>query len=141
MVTLWMINKVMETVKESINTEHILANKLDILEANDDELYSLMLPQAGLKGNNFIKSMNNNIQQIPPNNVKNRITYTGRKLGTKFQMKDLTKNQQEHDLIRYSKCLETNYNKDYLSQTERIINERTANHCRKDKQSHILNIG
>ena len=44
MVTLWMINKVMETVKESINTEHILANQLDILEANDDELYSLMLP-------------------------------------------------------------------------------------------------
>ena len=30
--------------------------------------------------------MNNIIQQVLPNNVKTRITYTGRKLGTKFQM-------------------------------------------------------
>ena len=41
--------------------------------------------------------MNNNIQQVIPNNVKPRITYTGRKLGTKFQMKDFTKNQHKHD--------------------------------------------
>ena len=49
----------------------------------------------------IIKSMNNSIQQILPNDVKTRITYTGRKLGTKFQIKDLTKNQHEHDLIYY----------------------------------------
>ena len=86
----------------------------------------------------IIKSMNNSIQQILPNNVKTRITYTGRKLGTKFQIKDLTKNQYEHNLIYYSKCPEPNYDKDYLGETARIIIERAADHCGKDKQSDLL---
>ena len=86
----------------------------------------------------IIKSMNNSIQQILPNNVKTRITYTGRKLGTKFQIKDLTKNQYEHNLIYYSKCPESNYDKDYLGETARIIIERVADHCGKDKQSDLL---
>ena len=43
-----------------------------------------ILPHAGPKGNNIIKSINNNIEQMLPNNVKTRITYAGRKLGAKF---------------------------------------------------------
>ena len=82
--------------------------------------------------------MNNNIQQILPNNVKTRITQAGRKLGTKFQTKDLTKNQRKHDLIFYSKYPEPNCNEDYLGETGRRRIERTADHCRKDKQSHLL---
>ena len=40
------------------------------------------------------------MQRILHNNVKTRIKYTGRKLSTKFQIKDLTENQQ-HDVIYY----------------------------------------
>ena len=94
-----MINQVMEAVKDTINTKNISTNQLDILEANNDKLRSVILPYAGPKGNTIIKSMNNDIQQILPNNVKTRVTNTGRKLGTKFQIKDLTKNQRKHDLI------------------------------------------
>ena len=93
---------------------------------------------AGPKGKNVIKSMNNNVQRILPNNVKTRITYTDRKLGTKFQLKDRIKNQHEHDLIYFSKCLEPNCDKDYLGETRRRIIERAADHCGKDKQSHLL---
>ena len=132
---LWMINQVMETVKETINTETISTNQLGTLEANNDKLPSLILPYAGPKGKN-IKSMNNNIQRILPNNVKTRITYTGRKLGTKFQIKDLTENQHEHDLIYYSKCLEPNCDNDYLGETRRRRIERAADHYGKDKQVH-----
>ena len=81
--------------------------------------------------------MNNNLQRIP-SNVKSSITYTDRKLGTTFQIEDFTKNQQEHDLIYYSKCPEPNCDKDYLGETGRIIIERAADHCGKDKQSHLL---
>ena len=133
-----MINQVVETVKETINTETISTNQLGTLEANNDKLYSLTLPYAGPKGKNIIKSMNNNIQRILSNNAKTRITYTGRKLGTKFQIKDLTKNQHEHDLIYYSKCPEPNCDKDYLGETGRRIIERAADHSGKDKQSHLL---
>ena len=135
---LWMINQVMERVKETINTETISTNQLGTLEANNDKLHSLILPYAGPKGKSIIKSMNNNMQQILPNNVKTRITYTGRKLGTKFQIKDLTKNQHEYDLIYYSKCPEPNCDKDYLGETGRRIIERAADNCRNIKQSHLL---
>ena len=105
-------------------------------KANNDKLLSLILPYASPKSKNIIKSMKNNIQRILPNNVKTRISYTGRKLGVKFQIKDLTKNQHEHDLIYYSKCQEPNCDKDYLGETGRRMIERVADHCGKDKQSH-----
>ena len=35
--------------------------------------------------------MNNNIQRILPNVMKTKTTYTGRKLGNKFQIRGLTK--------------------------------------------------
>ena len=133
-----MINQVMKTVKKANNIETISTNQLGTLETNNDKLHSLILPYAGPKSKNIFKSMNNNIQQILPNIVKTRITCTGRKLGTKFQIKDLTKNQHEHDLIYYSKCPETNCDKDYLSETGRRLMERAADHCGKDKQSHLL---
>ena len=135
---LWMINQVMETVKETINTETISANQLGTLEANNDKLHSLTLPYAGPKGKNIIKSINNNIKRILPNNVKTGITYTGRKLDTKFQIKDLTKNQHQYDLICYSKCPEPNCDKDYLGKTGRRITERAAGRCGKNKQSLLL---
>ena len=52
--TLWMINQVTETVKETTNTENISKNQLDILETNNNKLGSLILPCAGPKGNNII---------------------------------------------------------------------------------------
>ena len=54
-------SQVMETVKETINTETISTNQLGTLEANNDKLHSLILPNAGPKGKNIINSMNNNI--------------------------------------------------------------------------------
>ena len=81
--------------------------------------------------------MNNNIQRIPLSNVKTRITYTGRKLGIKFQIKYLTKNQ--HNLIYYSKCPEPNCDKDYLGETGRRIIKRVADHFEKVKKSDLLN--
>ena len=102
-----MINHVMETIKETINSETVSTNQLGILEANNDKLHSLILPYLGSKGN--IKSMSNNIQRILPNNMKTRITYTGRKLGTKFQIKDLTKNQHEHVGLKGRQVIDMNY--------------------------------
>ena len=74
----------METVKEAINTKNISTNQLDVLEASNDKLHSLILPYDGPKSNN-IKYMNNNIHQILSNNVKTRITYTGTDLVLSFR--------------------------------------------------------
>ena len=82
------------------------------------------------KGNTIIKSMNNNIQGILPNNVKTKTTYTGWKRGTKFQIKDPTKIQHGHNLIYYSKFPEPNC----LGETERRRIKRKTDHYRKYKQ-------
>ena len=82
--------------------------------------------------------MNNNIRRILPINVKARFTCTGRKLGTKFQIKDLTKNQYEHDLIYYSKCPEPNCNEDCLGEIGRIRINKTTDYCGRDKQFYLL---
>ena len=130
---LWIINQVMETLKEIINIENILTNQLGTLEANNDKIHSLILPYARRKGNNIIKSMNDNIQQILPNNVKSRITYAGGKLGTKFEIKDLTENQHERDLIYYSKCTKPHCENYYLGETGRRKIDRATDHCGKGK--------
>ena len=52
--------------------------------------------------------------------------------------KDPTKNQHERDLIYFSKCPKPSYNEDYLSKIGRRIDKRTADHCGKDKQSHLF---
>ena len=70
--------------------------------------------------------MSINIQQFFSNT---RIANTGRNSGTKFQIKDLTKNQHEHGLMYYRKCPESYYNEDYLGAIGRIIIERTADLC------------
>ena len=82
-----MINQVMETVKETINTETNSTNQLGVLEANNNKFHSLILKCVGLKGNNISKSVNNSIQRTLPSNVKTRILYVGRKLATKFLLK------------------------------------------------------
>ena len=96
---------------------------------------------AGPKGKNIIESMNNNIQQVLRNNVRSRITYVGRKLRTKFQIKDLTENPHEHDLIYYSKYPESYYYyKDYLVENGRRRIERAAGHCGKISDLTYLNM-
>lgn len=81
--------------------------------------------------------MNDNIKQNFPNNVKTRIAYTGRKLGTKFGIKDLTENQYGYDLIYYRKYPEPNFHENYLGETEIRMIERAVDHSVKDKQSHL----
>ena len=82
--------------------------------------------------------MNSNLKRILPDNVKTRVIYTDKKLGTKFQIKDKTKDQQKHYLIYYSNCSEQTCKEDYLEETGRRIIERSAGHSDKDKQSHLL---
>ena len=48
--------------------------------------------------------MKRKLKKILPNNVKPKITYTRRKLGSLFQIKDQTIFEQKHDVIYHGKC-------------------------------------
>ena len=96
-----------------------------------------MFPFAGAKGGTMLKSMYRCIERIVPNHVNTRITYTGHKLNTRFQIEGKTAQIHKHDLVYYVKCPDQPCNQDYLGETGRRIIERTADHSGKDKRSHL----
>ena len=75
-------------------------------------MHSLILPYADSQGNDIMKSMNNNIKCILPNNMKTAITYTATVFDTKFHINDATKNQHGQDSINYNKCPKPTCNED-----------------------------
>ena len=60
--------------------------------------------------------MKRNLKKILPNNVKPQITYTGRKLGSLFETKDLTISEHKHDAIYHGKCPVENCADDYIGE-------------------------
>ena len=90
-----------------------------------------MLLFAGAKGNTMLKSMIRCIKRIAPKYVNTRITYTGHKLNTRFQIKDKTTQIHKHDPVYYVKCPDQSFNQDYLCETGRRIIERIADHSVK----------
>ena len=54
----------------------------------EQKVHSLMLPIADSKGTTVVKNLNKTLKNVLPSNVKTRITYTGQKLNSTFQIKD-----------------------------------------------------
>ena len=52
------------------------------------------------------------------------VSYTGKKLGTCFTVKDKTVFSHEHDIVYYAKCLEESCPHDYLRELGRRVLER-----------------
>ena len=78
----------MNEVKENKRT--LVTTQIDVPlqnTKNDRKMHSLMLPFVTAKGNILLKSMNKCIKRIIPSDANTRITYTGRKLNTRFQIK------------------------------------------------------
>ena len=78
------------------------------------------------------------LKNVLPSNVKTRITCTGQKLNSRFQIKNKINKKHKHDFIYYTKCPEAFCTEDNLGETSRRILERVADHAGKDKQSRLL---
>ena len=77
------------------------------------------------------------MRKILPNNVKPRIAFTGRKVGTSFQIKDKTEMKHNHDIVYYKECGEEQCSENYIGQTGRRIIERIRDHAWKDSNSYV----
>ena len=104
----------------------------------EQKVHSLMLPFADAKRTTIVKNLNKTLKNVLPSNVKTRITYTGQKLNSRFQIKDKINEKHKHDLIYYTKCPEEFCTEDYLGETGHRIIERVADHAGNDRQSHLL---
>ena len=61
-------------------------------------------------------------------NTKKKLIYTGRKLGSNFNIRNITKKEHKHDLVCNLKCPEEACNETYTGETGRKLVERTDKH-------------
>ena len=59
---------------ENINKDKTSSYYPDTSEQPVGILHSLILPYAGPEGSTIIRTMNNSLKHIPPDNVKTRVT-------------------------------------------------------------------
>ena len=62
----------------------------------------------------------------------------GKKLASKFPVKDQVKFQHQNTVVYYGKCPNVNCKEDYIGETERRLLERVIDHNKRDKKSHML---
>ena len=97
----------------------------------------LVLPYQGKKGDHILKSFKKGMRKILPNNVKPRTAFTGRKVGTSFQIKDKTEMKHNHDIVYYIKCPVEQCNENYIGEIRRRISERIIDHAGRDSNSYV----
>ena len=77
------------------------------------------------------------MSKILPDKQKATLSYTSIKLGSNFNVKDITKKKLEHDLVYRVKCPEETCNETYNGETGRRLIEQIDEHREKDKNSHV----
>ena len=70
------------------------------------------------------------MEQKPLENLK--------KNTSRFQLKDQTKEDHQHDVIYYAKCSEERCTEDYTGERGRRLIERVKDHSSKDLKSYLI---
>ena len=96
----------------------------------------LVLPYQGKQKDHFLKSLKKGIRNILPNNVKARIAFTVRKVGTSFEIKDKTEMKHNHDIKYCNECPEEQCNENYIGETGRIT-EKIIDRAVRDSNSYV----
>ena len=91
-------------------------------DTNDMKSHLLVGPYAGQEGNKLIKSMQNNLKWLLPENVATCSAYTGTKISSKFtRTKDEALKEHQHYIVYYAECPENNCTKKYSGETGRRL--------------------
>ena len=106
---------------------------------NEDHTPYICLPYRGLSGEEIIRKFRNTLNNSLPNNVKPRIAFQGKKIGSFFRIKDKVPLEHESDLVY---AFKPKYNADpvteYVGETRVRYGTRTYEHCYTDKESSIF---
>ena len=86
---------------------------------DDARKQTLLLPYAGKNGCTRMKSLKTHLKKTLPSNVKADIVYTSSKLSCKFNVKDKTPFEEQHDLLYRAVCATDSCTEDYVGETAR----------------------
>ena len=134
----WAFDKINEECKLSGNLNISTNNKSNISNDITNTTHMLVLPYKGEGGQRIIKSINNSVKKILPQNHVTQNVYKSKKLGSYFNIKDSTKLEHQHDYTYFTQCPRVNCNETYLGQAARRLQERVLEHAGKDRKSNIV---
>ena len=80
------------------------------------------------KGKKTLRKITKEVNKILPDKHKATLVYTGTKLGSTFNIKDITKKENKHDLVHSVKCPEETFNQTYNRETGRRLIEKINEH-------------
>ena len=100
--------------------------------------HKLILPYKGKKGEHTLKNVKRHITKLLPEQEGVALVFTGTKLGTKFNIKDKTSKEHQHDLTYSVVCPDANCNEEYNGETGRRLIERVHEHSGKDVNSRVF---
>ena len=78
------------------------------------------------------------LSKLLPEYTKLEITFTGKKLNSRFSLKDKTSFEHQHDLVYYVNCTEPSCRDNYVGETGRRIIERIKDHSGRDHALHVV---
>lgn len=82
-----------------------------------------------------IKSVRKTIKRFFPSYTKLKVSFTGSKLSSRFNINDKTNFDHKHDVIYPGTCPETTYNDNHVGEAKRRIFERVKEHNGRDIKS------
>ena len=97
-----MNDRVNEEYKVPRNADY--ANNVTVNNESISATHRLILPHTGEQRQKTIKSLNNYVKRLLPQNHTTQHVYISRKLGSAFDIKDQTKLVHKHDLTYLVKC-------------------------------------
>ena len=133
----WIVKQTINEVREYYeriqrSTEEQAEIELPITEKKKD--LWLKLPYRGREGETVIRKLKNNIKKtLPQTNTK--VVFTGKRLTSKFKIKDDISKEHKHNLVYEVKCPDCNAN--YIGETGKRLSERANEHS-KDVTLHVF---
>ena len=134
---IWVINKMFKEFQSKQNETAPIATGNEEWN-NNVKHHLLVLPYKGSDAMHIISSLRKQVNCALPDDVKMIVFYTGKKLGTCFNMKDKTVFNHENDIVYYAKCPEEYCPHDYVSESGRRVLERMKDHNGRGTSSHVF---
>ena len=105
------------------------------------EIYNpyICLPYKGLQGEGIIRKFKSTLTKSLPSNVKPRIVFKGKKLGSCFRIKDKVPLEHETNLVyAFKPKYNAKQTTEYIGETNVRFGTRSYEHCYTDKQSSVF---
>ena len=130
-------NWIIEQTIEKMRNQNEMTRSTQVTSNTEEKKHLLMLTYKGKVGETTLKSLRNTLKSVIPANNTCKIICTGRKLASKFNIKDKISKEHKHDLVYKAQCPDLNCDETYMGEMGRRFLERIIDNPGGDDNSHL----